>query len=1009
MKTETAFYPLTDGKAYPTHADMPACTWLSPFWRRTILSVTLISLLLTVPLAASALTLVRPLKQTSVSTKGLPLIRNYTAEEYGAHNRNFDVETGPDGTVFFANFEGLLYYDHAQWRIVHTPEINRITVVYRDSRSTIWVGGYNFFARVGHNANGELYMRRVENSNLFRGEVMEIFEDKDTLQFLCSDNNLYCICNNKVELKCHVDYDAEISLKSEIVSTEALKKGQGDLILDDITQEVEVGDDMKVLVRQDKGLLITDEHGNELYTITEDDGLCSNQVAYVAYDGHGLLWGATAHGIFSIEIASPYTYLLRKDGLSGEIHTIMSFEGYIYVGGSTGLFRLNGNKPHRVGNINGTCWSLCLGVNGMYAATSSGIYLIGKNGSVSRLTRKSTTAILTDGAKIYAGETDGVYLYERDLNARKVCDLSQVTKMEKLYLRPNDNKVSIWLQNVYGIVYHKGFNDTSFKPLHNDTAKHTAATIVNISGKRMGSGEALPDSVLVIGALDTIPFPYPAYSTIDRIGNVWLTDKDAKSLYQWQGGYRIDEYDNLLKPLRDIAVGSLYCLGGQIWIGSDDMLVIVDTHKQALDSLTANPKILFRSIIFEHDSVLWGGYGSTPQSLPDIDSHKRHLRFVYTLDHTPLTGKTFYRYRLNDDIWSAWSEKQEAEFINLPPGSFTLSVQALLANGQLSKVASIDFNIDFPLFIRWYMLILYLFIIILLIVALFRYRLKKLNQDKMKLEQLVQERTADLLTAQHELIRQEKMATVGKLTQGLIDRILNPMNYIINFSKLSEGLVKDIRANIEANKDGIDKDDYEDTEEVLTMLTKNLTSVDRYGQNTTRILKAMEELLKDRTVNFADTDLAQILKADEEMLQQYFAKDIEAYHIRTTFNLPDQPMPLHGNAEMLSKTIMGLIGNSVYAIIKKAKHTQYDPEITLTATMEKDNYVVCIHDNGIGIEGTILNKIFDPFFTTKTSDEATGVGLYLSREIIQNHGGDITVESVKDKHTEFTITIPIKK
>ena len=65
--------------------------------------------------------------------QGLPLIRNYTAAEYGGHNRNYDIEIGEDGTVFVANFEGLLYYDHARWRIIHTSNNRRVTVIYRDS------------------------------------------------------------------------------------------------------------------------------------------------------------------------------------------------------------------------------------------------------------------------------------------------------------------------------------------------------------------------------------------------------------------------------------------------------------------------------------------------------------------------------------------------------------------------------------------------------------------------------------------------------------------------------------------------------------------------------------------------------------------------------------------------------------------------------------------------------------------------------------------------------------
>ena len=251
------------------------------------------------------------------------------------------------------------------------------------------------------------------------------------------------------------------------------------------------------------------------------------------------------------------------------------------------------------------------------------------------------------------------------------------------------------------------------------------------------------------------------------------------------------------------------------------------------------------------------------------------------------------------------------------------------------------------------------------------------------------------------------MASVGKLTEGLIDRILNPMNYIINFSKMSNDLLKDLKENIDSNKDNINADDYEDTLDVLDMLTENLQNVDQYGQNTTRTLKAMEEMLKDRTGGYVDMDLLPVLQQNKEMLANYFAKETEQYHIHTTFNLPEDAMPMHGNPDMISKTIMSLLGNAVYAVAKKAQKVQFTPEVLLSATVADKHYVLKIRDNGIGVEEKIISKIFDPFFTTKTTDEAAGVGLYLSREIIQNHGGDISVVSVKDEYTEFTITLPI--
>jgi signal transduction histidine kinase len=184
--------------------------------------------------------------------------------------------------------------------------------------------------------------------------------------------------------------------------------------------------------------------------------------------------------------------------------------------------------------------------------------------------------------------------------------------------------------------------------------------------------------------------------------------------------------------------------------------------------------------------------------------------------------------------------------------------------------------------------------------------------------------------------------------------------------------------------------------------------VGEHGQSTTRTLKAMEEMLKDRSGGIVPMNLATVIHQNEQMVSEYYKKEIAEHQIKTVFDYPET-IQIDGNAEQLSKTLMCIFGNSVYAIVKKAQKTSFSPELSLHATQSGNASKVVIRDNGIGIEETIINKIFDPFFTTKTTGEASGVGLYLSREIIQNHGGDISVKSVKDEYTEFTIIIPLKK
>ena len=91
--------------------------------------------------------------------QGIPFIRSFSSDDYHGHPMNLDVITDDNGVVFVANFEGLLYYDNVRWHILHTPNLARVTVVYRDKQGDVWVGGYNYFGKVVRNPNGSLYLK----------------------------------------------------------------------------------------------------------------------------------------------------------------------------------------------------------------------------------------------------------------------------------------------------------------------------------------------------------------------------------------------------------------------------------------------------------------------------------------------------------------------------------------------------------------------------------------------------------------------------------------------------------------------------------------------------------------------------------------------------------------------------------------------------------------------------------------------------------------------------------
>ena len=900
--------------------------------------------------------------------QGIPFIHNFSATDYHAHNQNFDIITGADGTVYVANFEGLLYYDNAQWRIIHTPGVTRITSVFRDSHGTIWTGGYNYIGYIKTDERGRLGLHSIDCQRAFLGEVQWIWEKEGHIFFKVSDDKIYSVMNDYVQW----------------AAGEKLPETGFSVFMNQshINQVQRLEGGVKALATNGHGVIFVDEHDKEIFRVTEDNGLCSNNVSHITYNSHGFIWGATDNGIFAISYPSIYTHFTEHEGLRGEVLSLAMMNNQLYAGTLSGLYMLDGMEFKQSPVITHACWQLVRQGSSLLAATANGVYRINGSGDIRQLTTANTLSLLVDRAHedaFYAGETDGISFYSNvNVGGKKVSDVEKVVKL--MY----DKNDSIWFQNLYGEIWR------SFSPyVDPDTKDENAiATLVMYN-----------DDVLPVYTYATTPFAYPMFSYPDDKGVLWLTDNKGRNIYAFQNGSKNQEMSDFVYPLMDYSVHAMLHNDKTLWMGGDKGINVVDYSRVDPTAAVGNPRLLIRSVLLRGDSVLWGGYGKHLETLPTLSSDENNITFTFSVVNPSLLLKPQYRSRMNGGKWSAWDIENTEEFGNLNPGSYIFEVQARDAFGRVSDVVAVRFSINAPFYLRWYMLLLYLLLILAGIYQIMRWRVKRLEKEKTRLEDIVQKRTA-------EVVRLEKVASVAKLTQGLIDRILNPLNYINNFAKLSEGLVNDVAANIEDEKEHMDPDNYEDTADVLDMLKGNLQKVGEHGASTSRTLKAMEEMLKDRSGGIVEMSLTALLQQDYDMLQKYFEKEIGEYHIKTVFEIPEHEIRINGNAEQLSKTFMSLLGNSVYAVCKKYRQQAYNPEISMKVNV-KDHFVALhFRDNGIGIEATILEKIFDPFFTTKTTGEASGIGLYLSREIVQNHGGDISVQSQKDVFTEFTITLP---
>ena len=967
---------------------------------------------------------------TAARYGGIPFITNFSTREYNAHNRNFDIVSDDYGRVIVANFEGLLYYDQTEWNVIHTPGVNRVTRLYKDDSGTIWVGGNNFFGKLTAditNGSLELDLFLSENNHGFLGEVTDIYEEngKIIVETPVGDDYIKDYGSDLYEVRKKDDYKAEY-----YQNTTVNKK----IILDNGTS---------LLATSGLGLVVLDENGIEKYRLTRHNGLCDNNVNSIYTNDLGIVWGATDNGLFIVDIHSAYTQFSESAGLEGEVQTICQTPDGLFIGTLQGLFVKNEDTFERIEPINSACWHLTTDANGiLYAATAEGIYRVDSRKALLLSSKHSTVSYICDDGRCLVGGVDGLYLLQDN-------GLVMVNDIEKAVVICEDKNHAIWAQNIFGQIFLLGddlkqyeiimpqYGDNQKVELHNILYKHNGDIIIlNNHGQFVWDDKEKKLAARKNGSHDNLLHAFPKFVYVDPNDRLWSTDNSGKNLFVSNPNSDDSLFNDKLHPIHELNIMSLIASGDDVWMGGNFGLIHFNAAEKE-PAYSHKTQVFIRSMIV-NDSVVWGGYNMEEHFMPvmsmnefQFPAYMRNVEINYSAAIFNTVGNTEYRYALNGE-WSEWSTETSAHLINLMSGNYTFEVMGRDRFGRETEPVSIVFYIQFPIYLRWYSIVFYILVLCFAILMFIRWRMRRLYKEKMRLEQIVEERTAmlqqqkeeieeksrnleialdDLGKAQYQLVRQEKMATVGTLTQGLVDRILNPMNYVNNFSHMCVSLIKDLKENLEDEKDVLSEEVYEDSIDVIDMMDTNLTKIEEHGASTVRILKAMEEMLKDRSPRFSIWDVANICRKDIEVVKKYFAKDIDECKIVIEEPSEDEVYAAEVDADQIKRVVLSILNNSIYAVKKKYSHQAYKPVVSLNISKDdkKENVVIKIRDNGIGIENSIIDKIFDPFFTTKTTAEAAGIGMYLSREIILNHNGNITADSVKDEYTEICIMLPFKQ
>jgi two-component system NtrC family sensor kinase len=258
---------------------------------------------------------------------------------------------------------------------------------------------------------------------------------------------------------------------------------------------------------------------------------------------------------------------------------------------------------------------------------------------------------------------------------------------------------------------------------------------------------------------------------------------------------------------------------------------------------------------------------------------------------------------------------------------------------------------------------------------------KELDALMHGLEAQVQERTAALQAAQDQLVRSEKLSSLGKLSASIAHEINNPLAGILTFAKLI------VRTLEQGPPDDATR----------KALVRHLLLVQRETERCSAIVRNLLDFARERPLALKDVNVNHVV--DEAI--QLLANQIQIQGVKLEKQLGPVPM-VDGDFGQLRQACVNVIMNACEAMQRGGKLS------VESALIEGGRFVeLAFQDTGPGIPPDHLSKIFDPFFTTK--EKGTGLGLSVVYGIVERHGGKIDLRTEVGKGTRVAIRLPPKK
>lgn len=992
---------------------------------------------------------------------GLPFIKHYIPSDYQFDNQNFDVLIGDDSKIYFANGSGVLVFDGSQWTTLPLPNGDPVYSLTKAYDGTIYVGGVNEIGYLKSSSNGTLEyvsliseLRKKYNdgfiswNNFTAGDeiifstLSKLFifnHDKRNLNvvdcpgawagMMVNDNqiysyqgdSLYVLANNLWKpirssnlLVPTLDYRivlVEVSKSQTIAINHSgfydFETEQPIAIHDDIrnflNKSVIIGAKLLfgqyIAITTWSGLLITDLNGNPVQFLNKQRGLPEEFLYHMEVDNNDGLWVASLNGVLRIDISSPYTIMNQNMNVEGLITDSRRFDDELIISTFSGAFKTNWNNllnPFATPKfemitplpVHGfieeenemillTEWAknLVLTKNGISTIDST----FGKLFSAGFITQNQKNLIL--------GSLDDGYMihFKKELNKWDFENLVNLDLLQIQYLVEGDDNI-IWAssiaQGLYKIKYDLDNAELISQELQ--TKKDGLSAVKNIAIKSIDNEPLFIirsevyryDSETKLFSIDE-RFPNSEENHLQAIdhdskGNIYYITDKFNILRKTTTGYLHTSLPNI--DLIEFPPNNLSAFDEQnIIISSNNAIIHLDPSRQ---QTREDFEVSFTNMTsLNSDTVYFGGFGPLPARL-DFPSNENALRIEFSSNNYNHSDQIKYKWKLNaEKSWSSWSIENHKDYTNLSHGDYLFEVIGKNLNGIESPITSLKFTIATPWYFTWWAYVGYFFALFLFIWIVVKIYSGKLIADRNRLEQIVRDRTEEISEQRNQLIQMDEMK--DKFFLNISHELRTPLTLTMgNVEQMLKGKLGPI--NDQQNESL--QTSFRNSQRLLKMVNNILDISKLEGgkiqlkASNTKPAEILSKVIGFFSSKFFDKNLT---------LKQEIVSDISLYLDKDKFET----------------IFINLIANAF-------KFTPDGGFIEVKIIDQNDEVVFIVKDNGIGIPEENLPFVFDRFYQSPhgLSDEGTGLGLALSKELVDLHGASISVHSAKNVGTTFTLT-----